>query len=91
MPGAAARAAEARVNATMPSPSAFFAPMRSARLPANRSKAANNRVYPSIVHCWPGVPPPSSRVIFGSATLTMEMSRVIRKKPSDPTARTVRA
>jgi hypothetical protein len=91
IPGPAAQAADASVNVTMPSPSAFFAPIRSARLPANNSMAANSRVYPSIVHCWPEVPPPSSRVMFGSATFTIEMSRVIRKNPSDPTARTVRA
>jgi hypothetical protein len=91
MLGATAQAAEARVNPTIPSSRAFFAPIRSARLPANSSREANSRVYPSIVHCWPEVPPPSSRVMFGSATLTMEMSSVMRKNPSDPTARTVRA
>jgi hypothetical protein len=48
-------------------------------------------VYPSIVHCWPEVPPPRSRVMLGMATLTMEMSSVIRKNPSDPIVRTVRA
>jgi hypothetical protein len=42
--GAAAQAAEVRVNTTIPTARALFAPMRSARLPANNNRQANSRV-----------------------------------------------
>ena len=39
-----------------------------------------------MTHCWPTVPPPSSARIWASATLTMEMSSVMRKNPIEATA-----
>ena len=44
-----------------------------------------------MIHCCPTVPPPSSARICASATLTMEMSRVIKKKPIEAIVITIRA
>ena len=85
--GANAQPVDASRNKAIPHPSALFAPMRSDRLPADSSSAANINVYPSITHCCAGVPPPSSLSMLGSATLTIKMSRVIKKNPSDPISR----
>jgi hypothetical protein len=85
--GANAQPVDASRNKAIPQPSAFFAPMRSDRLPADSSSAANINVYPSITHCCAVVPPPSSLSMLGRATLTIKMSSVIRKNPSEPISR----
>ena len=85
--GANAQAVDASRNKAIPQPRALFAPMRSERLPADSNSAANINVYPSITHCCADVPPPSSWSMLGRATLTIKLSRVIRKNPSDPISR----
>ena len=43
-----------------------------------------------MIHCCPVMSPPSSARILVSATFTIEMSKVMRKKPIEATVITIR-
>ncbi len=77
--GAAPQAAEAAANSTRPDMNTRRAPIRSPSAPAGRSRAANTIVYASTTHCRALTPPPRSRPIGGSATLTIVASRMTMK------------
>jgi hypothetical protein len=79
--GARAQATDASRKPAMPQLMARFAPIRSDRLPAKSSSDANSSVYASMTHCSPEVLPSNSRPIVVRATLTIRMSRVMRKNP----------
>ena len=63
-------------------------PTGSRRTAATRRTSGCSRRSPTAA---PTVPPPSSLSMLGRATLTIRMSRVIRKKPSEDSSRTTRA
>ena len=43
-----------------------------------------------MIHCCPVMSPPRSDLILAKATFTIEMSKVMRKKPIDATVITIR-
>lgn len=65
-------------------------PYASESEPASRISALSVMRYASTTHCCVRMPPPSSRLMAGSATVTTVPSRKVTKDASTATATTSR-
>ena len=72
--GDSAHSAEPIPNPATPAVNTRRSPSRSVSEPASRMSALSVSRYALDTHCWAAKPPPSSRRIAGSATLTAEES-----------------
>ena len=77
----------ARPKTASPDSSMPLRPIRSERLPATSSSAANTRLYASTTHCSWLLDACSSRTSVGSATFTIVVSRLIAKDASSSATR----
>lgn len=78
--GATAQASEARPNITSPARRIRRRPKVSDREPAIRISEPKASKYASTTHCCVVIPPPSSRVMAGRATLTIAPSKKATKE-----------
>jgi hypothetical protein len=72
--GAIAQSKEPTPKPATPATKMRRSPSRSVSEPASRISALSVSRYAFDVHCWPASPPPRSRPIAGSATLTADES-----------------
>ena len=84
-----ADAADPAANTASPERKIHFLPTLSPRLPSTRRRPANTTAYASTVHCsWLEVAR-KRRTIVGIATLRTVVSRLITKRLTHSTARTI--
>jgi hypothetical protein len=83
-----AAATEKAANATSPACSMRRRPSRSPRFPATSNSPAKTSEYASTTHCSAEVEADRSRLIVGSATLTIVLSTATSRMLRQSTART---